>query len=89
MLHIVMPVGSLDAEWHIKEPFPIEYANIDMVQWIQADGHELETINRLCANLPRSPHSRVVRWFGDHAKFICSVLDSDCRVKGYREQSQA
>jgi len=39
------------------------------VMWIQANGHELEYITSKFKGLPSSS-GPVVRWYGDHAKFI-------------------
>ena len=40
----------------------------------QADGHELAAIYHQFPNIPKSKGSRVVNWFGDHAKFIAANL---------------
>lgn len=43
------------------------------VESVQADGHELEYIEKQFTNLPKA-NIRVVNWFGDHAKFIVGNL---------------
>ncbi len=43
----------------------------DGVKFIQADGHELESIENQITNLPHVVYGRVVRWYGDNARFIC------------------
>lgn len=40
----------------------------------QADGHELEHIWQHTTGLPDAKGNRVVKWFGDHAKFIVANL---------------
>jgi len=64
--------------WHIGEqnPFQHRHAEIERVIEVQADGDELAYIYNKFNNLPTMPLRRVVRWFGDHAKFIAANLDT-------------
>ena len=41
---------------------------------VQADGHELEKIRQQFQNIPMT-NNRVVRWTGNHARFIIENLD--------------
>lgn len=45
----------------------------DIVE-IQADGHELEHILTNIKGIRTAPNKRVVRWFGDEARFILANL---------------
>lgn len=62
-----------DITWHVGEFFDIPTREVDNVICVQADGDELDLILRTMKNLPTS-HRHVVRWFGDHAKFIAANL---------------
>ena len=59
-------------EWHSGESRP----DIDLsaIIEIHADGDELEFIKNNFANLPMANHVRVVRWTGEHARFILGHL---------------
>lgn len=59
--------------WHIGEKIIMQYETISQVDEVQADCDELEYIKSNFTNLPMS-NSRVVRWFGDHARFIVAHL---------------
>ena len=83
MLYIDRGRG-LPVTWHVGQPVPVMYAEVHQVQEIQADGAELEIILKICSNVP-SHDGRVVRWFGDHAKFIiASLLNYNIKVEGTR-----
>lgn len=59
--------------WHIGEKNPVEYGKVNFVREVQADGHELDHIHGNFSRIPEA-NKRVVRWFGDHAKFIVANL---------------
>lgn len=44
------------------------------VMEVQADGNELEAIKRQLENIPFAKGKRVVRWFGDDARFIIANI---------------
>lgn len=69
--------------WHVGEKFPFTYEEICLVSELQADGDELMEVLDYCPNIPRSP-GRVIRWFGDHAKFIAGVLCSLTKTERLR-----
>jgi len=58
--------------WHIGESFP--YINIDNLNFIQADGDELDFITTKFGHSIPTPDNRVVRWYGDIAKTIIFSL---------------
>ena len=62
-----------DFEWHVGESPPILYGDVKDVTEVQADGHELDYIINNMEGLPIAK-TRVVRWFGDHARFIVANL---------------
>lgn len=57
----------------------INHINPFDVREVQADGDELQIIQEQFTNTPMSKN-RVVRWFGDDAKFIVANLRSDMRA---------
>ncbi|KKN81554.1 hypothetical protein LCGC14_0318130 [marine sediment metagenome] len=59
-------------EWHVREGRP--GVNLEQVDEIQADGDELEYIKTNFTNLPMAPLKKVVRWRGEHARFILNHL---------------
>lgn len=59
--------------WHIGEKNPVDYKKVNEIREIQADGHELEHIHGNFSNIPVA-NKRVVRYFGDIAKFIIGNL---------------
>ena len=65
--------GYLVKEDGTERQFPIgasfDHKEAADVIEVQLDGHELQRAEELFSNLPQS-RNRVVRWFGDHAKFI-------------------
>lgn len=75
MLYIVKDFGS-EIHWHRGESLPSDL-NIHQVVEVQADGEELEMILLRQENLPVPNRGRVMRWFGDHAKFIVANLLDD------------
>jgi hypothetical protein len=52
---------------HVGEP--LYKGSLSQVIEVQADGDELLHITQRFTNLPMT-NGRVVRWFGDHARFI-------------------
>jgi hypothetical protein len=69
---------QLSGEWHVTHERRTTVAlhsyamNVDM---LQADGDELDAIKVQFPNLIPHNGNRVVRWFGDNARFICGNLD--------------
>lgn len=61
------------SQWHLREPMPISYEEVTEVLYVQADGDELGIIRRLITGIPMHD-GRVVRWFGDDARFIVAFL---------------
>lgn len=59
-------------EWHVGETIP-DLRVSDGTFWVQADSDELNFIKRHITGLPMRDAS-VVRWYGDHAKFIVGNL---------------
>lgn len=88
MLSIILSTSPIEINWHVGQPKPIPYLEINNIIEIQADGHELEFIkdnfsswiptkkrgNIQIFNIPFSNSSRVIRWFGDIAKCIVSAI---------------
>jgi hypothetical protein len=46
------------------------YTFAETVVEVQVSGDELTYVTHHFNHLPQAPHTRVVRYFGDHAKFI-------------------
>ncbi len=67
--------GDLCLVWHVGQKNPVEYLDVPKVTEVQADGHELEYIYENFTDLPHLSNGRVVRWFGDHARFIAGNID--------------
>lgn len=72
-----------DFEWHIGERLELSPEYINTIQYIQADGDELEhivieftLISNTYANItiPLPKTKRVVKWYGDIAKTIIANL---------------
>ena len=61
-------------EWHIGQPSLSELFNSDNVISVQADGDELEHINRFMLNLPKCIIKQVVTWKDGFARFIVDNL---------------
>jgi len=61
-------------QWHVGSPKPLSYEDITSVEYIQADGHELDLIKNTFDNTLIMPHKVVVRWYGDIAKTIIGNL---------------
>lgn len=59
--------------WHTYEPVPIRYEDVIHVTEVQADGDELTRILELIKGIPTN-RKEVMRWFGDHARFIVGSL---------------
>lgn len=73
--------------WHTDKPFgemTEEFNNRcrtgDELNFVQADGDELELILECFKNLPIA-NTRVMTWYGDHAKFILRHLPHAGRYK--------
>lgn len=69
MMSIILNNG-LELTWHIGKGIPVSYDHVNDVSEIQADGDELSRILEKFDNLPMAKNGRVVRYFGDHARFI-------------------
>lgn len=67
--------GTHKKVWHVHEPRP-KLSDSDLVNtvFLQADGHELEYVHENFKKIPRTNNRSVVRWYGDHAKFIAANL---------------
>lgn len=66
-------IGRMEKQWHVNQPLPFRPDDVQVVVEVQADCDELEAIKRQFINLPMT-NGRVVRWFGDHARFIAANL---------------
>lgn len=82
MLYITFDSHSV-REWHVGQPNPVHYSEVNAVREIQADGHELEHIKNMFGHpknifgdptYPGIPHGQVIRLFGDFAKTIVANL---------------
>jgi hypothetical protein len=62
-------------EFHIPfAPAKIPKLENEEISFIQADGHELDFILANFTNLPYPKGRRVVRWYGETARFIYQNL---------------
>ena len=70
-------VGKLvEVTWNVGTPSPFigpNYSMVYVVGEVFADGKELEYLKVSFTNLP-SFNGKMVRYFGDHAKFIAGNL---------------
>jgi hypothetical protein len=57
-----------ETTWHINES--IDKNTAAKITEIQADGDELAFIQQSFSNIPMPLHRRVVRWYGEIARFI-------------------
>lgn len=74
MMYIILKNGTLKGQeiiWNVGNPVP----KIDVIKvvMVQADGDELGHIESEFSGLPMGK-GRVIRWFGDHARFIMGNL---------------
>jgi hypothetical protein len=79
MLYITYTTSSdgcdlISTGWHVGQPNPINFHNVNKVVEVQADGDELLFIATQFRNIPMALKPSVVRWFGDDAKFIAANL---------------
>ena len=58
-------------EWHIGEKAPVPWDFMHDVVLVQADGDELEFVQKVLGVRPDA-HVSVIRFFGDDAKFIAA-----------------
>jgi hypothetical protein len=74
MLYIVRktPSGKEGRSWHVNESSPFCEIECEVCE-VQADGHELDYIQKLTDNLPMS-HTYTVIWKGVLAQFIYDNL---------------
>lgn len=66
------------ARWWVGDqlPWPLNAQNKHLVVMVQADGHELTSIESTCKNLPVAYNKPVQTWRGDMAQFIVdNVID--------------
>ena len=68
--HTDISIGT--KTWHVGKKMPDDY--IHLIEFVQAHGDELQEIYRQFAHLPQARLAKVVRWYGDHAKFIVANL---------------
>jgi hypothetical protein len=67
--------GDEKIDWHVGENANNLRQLAEDCYKVQADGDELDEILRRCgATIPVSATTRVIRWYGDHAKFIVGNL---------------
>lgn len=76
-MYVVFYKEGTEKEYHIQDVFDQdrELRNISQIEWIQADGHELDAIQQkyLYGNGGYSipmPRGQVSRWYGDIARSI-------------------
>lgn len=62
-----------ESRWFINDVF-FYWMNIQSVVEVQADGNELEYINKNFDNIPFHNSKETQRWFGDMARFIAGNL---------------
>ena len=77
MMYVTFDTGHLNhGEWHVGEATNHIIIRANEVVAVQADGDELEFVLSNFGNLPRTlpVDRRVMRWYGDHAKFIAGNL---------------
>lgn len=68
MLYIDTIAGNLPENVHVGQAIGTRASRIN---YVQASGDELEYIRHRYRNIPMVT-SKVVRWYGDDAKFICA-----------------
>lgn len=66
---VVSFADGTDLDWHTGEEVSFDTTEKLPIE-VQADCHELEYIERRFTNLPMVRNGGVIRWFGDHARFI-------------------
>lgn len=72
-----------DADWrdyHVGDKVNHEWEDdrIPRIEFVQADGHELEAVIKMFQGTIPMPRTRVVRWYGDLARTIhYAMLTSD------------
>jgi hypothetical protein len=75
MLYITTSILGVTKQyrWYVGQKVPIPHECLPYVSEVQADSHELDRIEHHFSNLPFCK-SRVIRWYGDHARFIVGNL---------------
>ena len=74
MLYVEKENG-IGNELHVGVTVPLSLKeDIRSVYLVQADGHELDFIFQQFHGLPFA-QGRVVRWYGDHARFIVANIN--------------
>lgn len=63
-------------DYHVGDKIDHEWEDdrIPMIEYVQADGHELEAIHKMFQGTIPFPRCRVVRWYGDLARTIHSAM---------------
>ena len=76
--HIMLAVGFTNThktlQFHVGDTIEfneISNTHMNVLDFVQADGDELNLILDKVKNLPQT-NNRVQIWYGDHAKFICA-----------------
>ncbi len=64
---------KIELFWYIGSKSSLKNAQVSTVTEVQADGDELQWVLDNITGIPTNKN-RVVRWFGDHAKFIAGSL---------------
>ena len=73
-LYVVKKDGS-DVSWWVQDcPLEQHVDHLAEVDFVQADGDELEVIRQQFDGLPFHKTARVQTWHGDFAKFIIKHL---------------
>jgi hypothetical protein len=58
---------GVDVVMHVGQGKP--NVDVEQISSVQLDGHELNHVHSKFSDLPKS-NGRIVKYFGDHAKFI-------------------
>jgi len=80
-LYICLKDSKSSYEWHMGNSSPISHEQVRDVVEIQADGDELELIEDEMGDTVLMHGGRVVRWFGDDARFIMGRIHQLCIKK--------
>ena len=76
MLCIMTRDARVVAEMHVGQAVQFSLAEAFAVDVVQADGDELISLLGMFPNIHQPPaETRVVRWFGDEARFIAANLN--------------
>ena len=67
-------VKKLEKVWYVGQLSSISDDEIDLIKFIQVDGHELDHIKYMVGNSEMIPEGRIVKIYGDLAKTIVANL---------------